>query len=118
MLRKMIGNAIGGTGCPAEEARGLPDLDLAELFRGATQIREAHFGKTIQLCAIINAKSGKCDMDCAFCSQSGHASTEIEEYPFMPRPELEKRIGAILEKRKGWILPRSAPPWVGWLLRN
>jgi len=98
MLLEMIENAIGGTGCSAEEAQKLLALDLAELFPGATQIREAHFGRTIQLCAIINAKSGKCDMDCTFCSQSGHASTKIEEYPFMPRPELEKRMGAILEK--------------------
>ncbi len=97
MLRKMIEDAVGGTGCTADEARELPGMELADLLAGATRIREAHFGRRIQLCAIINAKSGKCDMDCTFCSQSGHASTQIEEYPFLPRPELEKRMGAILE---------------------
>ncbi len=97
MLDKIIKNAVEGTGCSVGEAQALLDQNLGELFFGTTQIREAHFGRTIQLCAIINAKSGKCDMDCTFCSQSGHASTEIEEYPFMPRPELEKRMASILE---------------------
>jgi len=36
-------------------------------------------------------------MDCTFCSQSGHASTEIEEYPFMSPSELAPRMVAILE---------------------
>ncbi|MEA2069525.1 MAG: biotin synthase BioB, partial [Verrucomicrobiota bacterium] len=97
MLQQLIENAIAGNGCSAEEAIGLLRRDEGELFAGATQIREAHFGKTVQLCAIINAKSGKCDMDCAFCSQSGHASTEIEEYPFIPPAELARRIEATIE---------------------
>lgn len=97
MLQQLIENAIAGNGCPAEEALGLIAMDEQELFTGTTKIREAHFGKTVQLCAIINAKSGKCDMDCTFCSQSGHASTEIEEYPFMPPAELAPRMEAILE---------------------
>ncbi len=97
MLHRIIENAIAGTSCSQEEALELIRLDEANLFRGATQIREAHFGKTVQLCAIINAKSGTCDMDCTFCSQSGHASTEIEEYPFMPPDELAQHMEAILE---------------------
>ena len=97
MLSPILKNALSGTGCSAAEATGLIQLDEPLLFRAATQIREAHFGKEIQLCAIINAKSGKCDMDCTFCSQSGCASTEIEEYPFMPPAELAPRMEAILE---------------------
>ena len=97
MLQEIIRNAVAGIGCSREEAIGLTHQDEGELFASATQIREAYFGKTVQLCAIINAKSGKCDMDCAFCSQSGHASTEIEEYSFMPPAELAPRMEAILE---------------------
>jgi len=97
MLQKIIKNALTGTGCSAAEATGLIRIDEQELFCAATQIREAHFGKEIQLCAIVNAKSGQCDMDCTFCSQSGHASTEIEEYPFMSPDELAPRMEAILE---------------------
>ncbi len=97
MVQEIIRNAVTGIGCSRKEAIELTHLDEGKLFTGATKIREAHFGKTVQLCAIINAKSGKCDMDCTFCSQSGHASTEIEEYFFMPPAELAPRMEAILE---------------------
>jgi biotin synthase len=97
MLQEIIKKAVEGTGCSPDEARELIHWDEAELVRATTHIRETHFGKTIQLCAIINAKSGTCDMDCTFCSQSGHASTEIEEYPFMPPAELAQHMEAILE---------------------
>lgn len=97
MLRKIIKNSAKGIGCSKEEAIWLLDQDESTLIQGATEIREAHFGSTIQLCAIINAKSGRCDMDCTFCSQSGCATTEIEEYPFMSTDELVPRMKAMLE---------------------
>ncbi|MCK4565097.1 MAG: biotin synthase BioB [Verrucomicrobia bacterium] len=97
MLQEIIKTAVDGKGCSQEEALWLTRLNEPELLRGATQIRETHFGHEIQLCAIINAKSGTCDMDCTFCSQSGRASTEIEEYPFMPPAKLAQHMEAILE---------------------
>lgn len=72
--------------------------DEAELFAVATAVREAYFGNMVELCCIINAKSGKCDMDCRFCSQSGHYSTDIETYPFMDAAELEARIREDISK--------------------
>jgi biotin synthase len=92
MLQHIIKNAIAGNGCSAEEALWLLEIGEKELFAGAEQIRIAHFGNKIQLCSIINAKSGECDMDCSFCSQSGHNSTEIEAYPFMDSQSLEEQI--------------------------
>jgi len=97
MLQEIVKKAIRGKGCTPKEALWLAECGESELLRGATQIRETHFGNEVQLCAIINAKSGTCDMDCTFCSQSGHASTEIKEYPFMPPAELAPRMEAILE---------------------
>lgn len=92
MLENIIETAIGGTGCTINEALDLIQLPEAELLAGATRIREAHFGNTVELCCIINAKSGKCDMDCRFCSQSSRNSTDIEVYPFMDAETLEARI--------------------------
>ncbi|WP_372808306.1 biotin synthase BioB [Pontiella sp.] len=92
MQESIINNAIAGAGCTPEEALSLVDANETALFAGATRIREAFFGKQIQLCCIINAKSGKCDMDCRFCSQSGHNSTAIDVYPFMDAQHLENRI--------------------------
>lgn len=79
-------------GLDTEEARKLLELPEAELFAGATELRERHFGKGIEACFIINAKSGNCNMNCRFCSQSGFNSTEIERYPFKSRQELEQIV--------------------------
>ena len=92
MITHLINNAINGIGCSAAEALELIHHDETELLAGATRIREAHFGSTVQLCSIVNAKSGKCDMDCRFCSQSSHNSTEIESYPFIDSQSLETQI--------------------------
>ncbi len=81
--------AITQNGLSREEARALLHLDEQELFSSATQIREHYFGNEVEACFIINAKSGNCNMNCRFCSQSGVNSTEIEHYPFKEEIELE-----------------------------
>ncbi|MCF7848138.1 MAG: biotin synthase BioB [Kiritimatiellales bacterium] len=97
MLEKLIAHAVRGGGCSGTEALWLVGQDEQDLFCGATQIREAHHGNTVQLCSIINAKSGQCDMDCRFCSQSAHNSTDIETYPFLDFQTLETRIRDTLD---------------------
>ena len=97
MLKEIIDRAIRGTGCTRTEAEELIHYPEEELFAGAARIREAHFGNKVQLCSIVNAKSGKCDMDCRFCSQSGHHSTEIESYPFMKKETLHTEIRNIID---------------------
>lgn len=92
MPKKIIDRAVRGMGCTVQEALKLIELPEEALFAGAARIREAHFGNRVQLCSIINAKSGKCDMDCRFCSQSGHNSTDIETYPFLERITLKEQI--------------------------
>lgn len=92
MVNQLEEKCIAGTGCSAEEALQLVECDEAELLAAASEIREAFFGNRVELCSIINAKSGKCDMDCRFCSQSAHNSTEIEVYPFMDSQSLEDQI--------------------------
>ena len=92
MIDQLKEKCIVGTGCSAEEALALVECEEAELLAAATEIREAFFGNQVELCSIINAKSGRCDMDCRFCSQSAHNSTEIEVYPFMDSQTLESQI--------------------------
>ena len=57
--------------------------DLADLCKGADNIRIALCGNHVDLCTIINGRSGKCSEDCKFCAQSGHHCTGIKEYPFL-----------------------------------
>lgn len=69
-------------------------LPEKELFASATALRERAFGNKVEACFIINAKSGNCNMNCRFCSQSGFNHTEIEHYPFKSGGELEQIVSA------------------------
>ncbi len=80
-------------------ARGLEEKDALELYKqgiknlfalmsAASEIREHYKGKTISLCAIINAKSGRCAEDCAFCAQSAHHHTDAPVYPLVSADEM------------------------------
>ncbi|MFC1586096.1 biotin synthase BioB [Fibrobacterota bacterium] len=57
--------------------------DLMSLFASAGRIREKFCGRRVHLCGIVNAKSGVCPEDCAFCSQSIHHNTDVPEYRLM-----------------------------------
>jgi biotin synthase len=62
--------------------------DLWPRLGEAGSVREAHFGRRVSLCVIINAKSGLCSEDCAFCSQAAAAKSEIVKYPLLPKEQL------------------------------
>lgn len=59
-------------------ARG---ANLSWILSGAHQIKEKYLGRSIGKCSIINAKSGHCAENCAFCAQSVHHSTQSPVYP-------------------------------------
>lgn len=61
-----------------------PDL----LIPYADKIRRKFKKKKIFTCAIINAKSGSCSQDCAFCAQSAHHRTSIRTHPLLTGEEL------------------------------
>lgn len=75
-----------------QEAAFLLNLPQEELFARAEALREAAFGRKVTLCAIINARSGNCSMDCRFCSQSGHNRTNIKTFALLSDAELRARI--------------------------
>lgn len=58
--------------------------DLEELCRGADRIRAALVGDRVDLCSIINGRSGRCPEDCKYCAQSAHNHTACEIYDFLP----------------------------------
>ena len=58
------------------------------LLGAASEIREHYKGKTIGLCAILNAKSGRCAENCAFCAQSAHHHTDAPVYPLVSADEM------------------------------
>lgn len=58
----------------------LAGQDIFNLFSSANRIREHFRGNTVDLCAIINAKSGACPEDCSYCAQSAKSSAEIKTF--------------------------------------
>ena len=62
--------------------------DLDELCEGADQIREHFIGAKVDLCSIINGRSGRCPEDCKYCAQSAHNHTDCEVYDFLPEEQI------------------------------
>ena len=59
------------------------DCNLDELTAAADKIREHFKGENVDLCTIINGRSGRCGENCKFCAQSAHNHTGCEEYSFL-----------------------------------
>lgn len=62
--------------------------DILDLVSLANKVRKEYAGEGIDLCSIINAKSGACSEDCRFCAQSLHYKTNIAVYPFKSEEEI------------------------------
>jgi len=67
----------------ARELSCISGADLWDLLTIAGRVREYFRGKMIDLCSIVNAKSGACSEDCAYCAQSIHHSTNVPVYPLI-----------------------------------
>lgn len=62
--------------------------DLDELGKGADLIRAHFIGDKVDLCSIINGRSGRCPEDCKYCAQSAHNHTDCEIYDFLPEEKI------------------------------
>lgn len=72
------------------ELARLPDNDTIDLLFCAHTIKKAYEKNKMVLCSIINAKSGFCSEDCAFCAQSSHHRTGIKTYDLLKEEEIVK----------------------------
>ena len=62
---------------------GTKGPDILDLVAVANRVREEFNGNEVDLCSLLNVKSGRCSEDCAFCAQSGHYKTEAPVYPLL-----------------------------------
>jgi biotin synthase len=62
------------------ECEKLYDLPLKVLQESARSLTEEYSANKVELCSIISAKTGKCEEDCAYCSQSSHYNTVCEAH--------------------------------------
>lgn len=63
-------------------------LPLAELVARSDKVRRRYAGGDMDLCSIMNAKSGACNQDCAFCAQSGRHAAQAPVYPLKGSEEI------------------------------
>jgi biotin synthase len=84
-------DSLSGKGICAEDAiivLGLPQSEIWRLLAVSERVRHDFKGDQIRLCSIVNAKSGLCSEDCAFCSQSSRSKASIEKYPLLEEDEI------------------------------
>jgi len=88
---RLADDALAGRRLSAEEALSVlesPDVELLDLLSAAYRVRRRHFGNRVQLYFLMNAKSGLCPEDCAYCSQSKVSEAEIPRYNILNREKL------------------------------
>ena len=73
---------------PADDLKFLLESSLEDLQRGAGLIQKKFCGNHIDLCTIINGKSGRCGENCKYCAQSAKNHTGIDEYNFLSAQEI------------------------------
>lgn len=90
-ILKWTEKVLNGGAITEEEARTLirtKDEDTMLLLACADKIRQKFSGRSVDLCAIINARSGACQEDCKFCAQSARYHTGVKTYQFLPEEEV------------------------------
>ena len=90
-ISKWVERVLAGGTLSADEGLALLNtsgVDLGYLLAGGQQIRHHFRGDRIALCSIINAKSGRCSENCAFCAQSVHHGADSPVYELKPLEEI------------------------------
>ena len=85
---------------PDDDLEFLLNSPLEELQAGAALIQKHFCGNNIDLCTIINGKSGRCSENCKYCAQSARHKTGVDEYNFLPT---EKILAVALANEKAGV---------------
>ncbi len=91
MIIEYAEKVLNGREITKEEAIELinvSDQDTMLLLAMADRIRQKFNGEEVDVCAIVNARSGRCPENCKFCAQSAHYNTGVTEYPLLSVKEL------------------------------
>ena len=88
MINVLKDKILTGKSITKSEALFIADLqkpDIFDLFSATNRIREKFRGNSVDLCSIINAKSGACHEDCSYCAQSSKSKADIAIYPLVKK---------------------------------
>jgi biotin synthase len=84
MIKTILDNVLSGKKLDFKEAillLGAEACDMSFLMCAANITRQRYRGNKMDLCALMNAKSGFCPEDCKFCAQSSKYKTDCKTYP-------------------------------------
>jgi biotin synthase len=90
-IGELVAAVAGGVQPSVEQGLDILQAEgalLSTYLAGAHRLKEEHFNNTVQLCSIINAKSGRCSENCAFCAQSTHHASTPPVYPLKGLDEI------------------------------
>ena len=96
MLKNIESKVFDNKEITKEDALYISSLSgqhIFDLFSAANRIRNHFRGDSVDLCAIINAKSGACPEDCSYCAQSARSAAEIKTFQLVA-------METVLEKAK------------------
>ena len=96
----------------ALELARLPESATLDILSVAGLARAARKPAAAFTCGIINAKSGRCPENCAFCAQSAHHQTDSPVYPLYDTDTLLRRaeeLAANNVDRFGIVTSGTAP---------
>lgn len=83
---ELADQALAGRQLSREDAVALLEIsddDILALLDAAFRVRREHFGRSVQLYYLKNAKSGLCPEDCSYCSQAKGSEAAIDKYPML-----------------------------------
>lgn len=72
-----------------EKLLKLYELPLDELIEMSAKVTRENFKEEIEFCSIISAKTGKCQENCKYCSQSAHNKAKIHTHPLLSVDEVK-----------------------------
>ena len=90
-FRAWADKAIAGEALTREDARAVlrtPDDRVLELLDAAYTVRRRFFGRKVRLQMLQNAKSGACQEDCGYCSQSAVSTADIRKYGLLKKSHM------------------------------
>ena len=94
MIQEIFEHVGSGGVIGSDDAMKLArDYSWEELAPYSEKLTRQIHGNRISICTILNAKSGACDMNCSFCSQSSVSKAGTDVYPLVPNEKIQTAFG-------------------------
>ena len=88
-IAELTKKIIAGYRISREDDRSVfMDTPVEDLGEGAYRLQKHFCGNHIDLCTIVNGRSGRCGEDCKYCAQAGRHKTGVDTYNFMAQEDL------------------------------